>query len=202
LAVANYCDVQGHFPPAYVADENGRPLLSWRVLVLPYLDQKALFDQFDLTEPWDGPTNSRLLSQMPNTYRLHTIDDDNKTATNYVAVVGEKTMWSGAEGRPNGFSTDGSLNTLLVAEFVGRPIPWTKPEDLLFDEMDMTVDSDNGICSVLTPPAFLDAGGFVHYLPADTDQDTVRAWLTAQGGEPIGDLPRSSDGRLRPRKSL
>jgi hypothetical protein len=202
LAVVNYCDVHGHFPPAYVADENGRPLLSWRVLVLPYLSEQPLFDQFDLTEPWDGPTNAELLSQMPRTYRLHTIDDDNETATNYVAVVGEETMWSGAEGRPTDFATDGTSSTLLVAEFVGRPIPWTKPEDLLFDEMDMTVDSDNGICSVLTPPAFVTAGGFVKFLPAATDQKTVRALLTAQGGELIGELPKSKDGRLRPRKPL
>ncbi len=169
--------------------------------MLPFLDHQALFEQFDLTEPWNGPTNSKLLSQMPKTYRLHTIDDDHKSASNYVAVVGDETMWSGAEGRPVDFATDGTSNTLLIAEFVGRPIPWTKPEDLLFDEIDMTVDSDDGICSVLTPPAFVAADSMVHFLPPETDSETVRAWITAQGGEPIGQLPTSLDGRLRPRKS-
>jgi hypothetical protein len=168
LAVANYLEVYGHYPPAWIADENGNPLLSWRVLILPYLDGKKLYDQFDLTEPWDGPNNSKLLDQMPRTYRLHTIDDEHKTASNYVAVIGEETLWQGAEPRDLEFVKDGTANTLLIAEYVGHPIPWTKPEDLLFDELDLTVDSEKGICSVLTPPAFATADGMVRFLPKDT----------------------------------
>lgn len=203
LAVANYRDVHGHFPPAFVTAEDGKPLLSWRVLILPYLDQQSLYKQFDLTEPWDGPNNSKLLDQMPSVYRLHTIDDDHKTSTNYVAVVGEQTMWHGAEPRDSDFVTDGTSNTLLVAEYVGHPIPWTKPEDLLFDEIDLVVDSDSGICSVLTPPAFVTVAGSVHYLPHDTPPEKVRALLTAAGGEKLNyDFQSSPDGRLRLRKPL
>lgn len=200
LAVANYHDVHGHFPPAFVADKDGKPLLSWRVLILPYLDQQKLFEQFDLTEAWDGPNNSKLLDQMPSQYRLHTIDDEHETASNYVAVIGEETMWSGAEPRDYDFATDGRSYTLMVAEYVGHPIPWSKPEDLRFDEIDLTVDSDKGICSVLTPPAYLDVGGMIHFLPRDTPPETIRALLTAQGGEDIPmKFPTSVDGRLRRR---
>lgn len=201
MAVANYLDNHGHYPPAWIADENGKPLLSWRVLILPHVEEQALYDQFDLTESWDGPNNLKLLDRMPSNYRLHTIDDEHKTAANYVAVVGEETMWQGAEPRDRKFVSDGSSNTLMIAEFVGHPIPWTKPEDLQFDEMDFTVDSDKGICSVLTPPAFVSAAGMVQYMPQETATETVRAWLTAQGGEIVGSLPSSPDGRLRPRKT-
>ncbi|MBC8288783.1 MAG: DUF1559 domain-containing protein, partial [Planctomycetes bacterium] len=155
MAVANYLDNHGHYPPAWIADENGKPLLSWRVLILPHVEEQALYDQFDLTESWDGPNNLKLLDRMPSNYRLHTIDDEHKTAANYVAVVGEETMWQGAEPRDRKFVSDGSSNTLMIAEFVGHPIPWTKPEDLPFYERDFTVHSDQGICSVLTPPAFV-----------------------------------------------
>jgi hypothetical protein len=201
LAVANYTDNHGHFPPAYIADENGRPLLSWRILLLPFLDELDLYKQFDQTEPWDGPTNAPLLKQMPSTYRLHTIDDEHDTATNYVAIVGKDTMWSGAEGRESTFITDGSGKTLLIAEFVGRPIPWTKPEDLMFSEMDMIVDSDNGISSVLSPPAFVTVSGSVEYLPIETTEVSVRALLTARGGDQPGAFQKSNDGRQRPRKT-
>ena len=202
MAVANYLDSHGHYPPAWIADENGKPLLSWRVLILPYLEEQALYEQFDLTESWDGPNNSKLLDQMPRTYRLHTIKDEHETASNYVAVVGAKTLWQGAEPRDREFVKDGTSNTLMVAEYVGHPIPWTKPEDLLFDEIDLRVDSEKGICSVLTPPAFATVDGTVRYLPTDTSAETVGALLTAAGGEDVGDFdfPSTHDGRLRPRK--
>lgn len=206
MAVVSYLESHGHYPPAWIADETGKPLLSWRVLILPYLDGQLLYDQFDLTEPWDGPNNSRLLDQMPPSYRLHTIDDEYTTASNYVAVVGKQTMWQGAKPRDLEFLKDGTSNTLLVAEYVGHPIPWTKPEDLLFDRMDLSVDSDKGICSVLTPPAFVSADGLVRFLPTTTSPDKVRALLTAQADDndkvPSGikHFPSIHDGRLRPRK--
>ncbi|MFP6764592.1 MAG: DUF1559 domain-containing protein, partial [Planctomycetaceae bacterium] len=132
MAVANYVENNGHYPPAYVADANGRPLLSWRVLLLPWLDADELYRQFNLEEPWDGPTNLSLLKDMPQTFRLHTIDDAHDTSTNYVAITGKQTLWQGAEPRQPDFLTDEPGNTLLIAEFVGHPIPWSKPEDLQF----------------------------------------------------------------------
>jgi len=203
LAVANYLDVHDHYPPAWIADETGKPLLSWRVLILPYLDGLTLYEQFDLTEAWDGPNNSKLLDQMPRTYRLHTIRDEHKTASNYVAIVGESTLWQGAEPRDLEFVEDGTSNTLMVAEYIGHPIPWTKPEDLLFDEIDLTVDSEKGICSVLTPPAFATVDGMVRFLPTDSPPESVRALLTTNGGEKPADIdfPSIDDGRLRPRKN-
>lgn len=173
------------------------------MLLLPFLDQKSLYDEFRLNEPWDSPHNRQLLDRMPPTYRLHTRIDPSRNMTDYVAIVGEETPWPGSEPRSHEFISDGAANTILIAEFVGHDIPWTKPEDLMFDEMDMTVDSDKGICSILSPPAFVTADGIVGFLPVNTPRDTVRALLTAQGGETfnLNEIQKVSDGRLRPRKS-
>jgi type II secretory pathway pseudopilin PulG len=62
LALQNYRDDFGCFPPAYVADDAGKPMHSWRVLILPYMDRKEVYSQYNFNEPWDGPTNSRLNS--------------------------------------------------------------------------------------------------------------------------------------------
>lgn len=200
MAVANYHELHGHFPPAYIADKDGRPLLSWRVLVLPFLDQMPLYKQFELNEPWDSRANSGLLKHMPPTYRLHGRLDENSTTTDYVAIVGEETLWQGAEPRDWDFISDDPSETLLIAEFVGRPIPWTKPEDLLFDEIDLAVDSDEGICSILSPPAYVTADGLVRFLPRGTSKKAVRALLTARGNDQVGTLSQPADGRMRPRK--
>src|SRR4051812_10595310 len=68
IALHNYHADYGVFPPAYVADASGRPLHSWRVLILPYLEQKPLYNRYNFSEPWDGPNNRRLASQMPGVY--------------------------------------------------------------------------------------------------------------------------------------
>lgn len=122
--------------------------------------------------------------------------------TDYVAVVGEETLWPETKPRNYDSISDGSSHTLLIAEFVGHDIPWTKPEDLHFDRMDMQVDSDDGICSILSPPAFATADGIIRFLPVNTSEDTVRALLTAQGGESfdLDELRQARDGRLRPGK--
>ena len=62
MALHKYRQANGCFPPAYIADKNGKPMHSWRVLILPYLDQDALYKAYDFTEPWDGPTNKKLLA--------------------------------------------------------------------------------------------------------------------------------------------
>ena len=134
---------------------------------------------------------------MPQTFRLHTIDDAHDTSTNYVAITGKQTLWQGAEPRQPDFLTDEPGNTLLIAEFVGHPIPWSKPEDLQFDSMDLTVDSSKGICSVFSPPAFVAADGNVTMLPRSLTAEDVRSLLTAQGGEPGCQLEQVTDGRSR-----
>ena len=68
LALRSYHQDQGRFPPAVVYSPEGRPLYSWRVLILPYLEQKDLYDEFDLNEAWDSPHNRELLAKRPAVY--------------------------------------------------------------------------------------------------------------------------------------
>ena len=68
FAILTYQSAYGHFPPAYIADENGTPMHSWRVLILPFLEQRALYDQYDFDEPWNGPNNLKLANKMPYSF--------------------------------------------------------------------------------------------------------------------------------------
>ena len=99
VALLTYHDTYGSFPPAYIADDQGRPMHSWRVLILPYLEEKSLYDRYDFSEPWDGPDNSQLAAEMPKVYRCRSDSCSlSPTDTSYLAVVGDGTIWPGAKG--------------------------------------------------------------------------------------------------------
>ena len=132
FALQNYHDVYGTFPPAYIADEDGKPMHSWRVLILPFLDEAKRYDRYDFSQPWDGPTNRKLMSPIPYVYACPSADRTSaaaRQATSYVAVVGERTVWPGAEARSMREIADGTSNTILVVEASEFQIPWMKPED-------------------------------------------------------------------------
>lgn len=137
LAMHNYRDAHGTFPPTYIPDENGQPMHSWRVLILPFLDESALYSQYDFDEPWDGPNNSRLLSQMPVFYRCPS-SPDTATMTAYVAVVGENS--------PLGSGEPVASLTIIVAEATKANIPWMAPDDLSFEDFS-DINSPGGFSS-------------------------------------------------------
>ena len=130
LALHNYHDTYGTFPPAYVADEQGRPMYSWRVLILPQLGHAALYSQFDLSQPWDSPANRRVLEMMPDVYSCPTADQPAPSITHYAAPFGPNCVFIGAEPVALREITDGTANTVFVGEAVGANIPWTKPQDI------------------------------------------------------------------------
>src|SRR6185295_2767398 len=68
LAMHNYHDTNQRFPAAAIYDKQGKPLLSWRVAILPYLNQKQLYESFHLDEPWDSEHNRKLIPRMPAEY--------------------------------------------------------------------------------------------------------------------------------------
>ena len=70
LALLNYNDIFGCFPPAYTTDANGKPMHSWRVLILPFIEQQTLYKRYRFDEPWDGPNNSLLAKEMPSVFPL------------------------------------------------------------------------------------------------------------------------------------
>lgn len=144
LALYTYHEVYDTFPPAYVADENGRPMHSWRVLILPYIEEESLYEKYDFNEPWDGPHNSRLLTRMPFLYECPSAIRNRKEAssyTSYLAVVGPRTAWPGPVGRGLREFQDGVSNTILVVETNSSEVPWMKPYDPGLEDVIRTMTS-------------------------------------------------------------
>lgn len=109
---------------------------SWRVLILPYLGHTGLYRRYRFNEPWDGPTNSLLLDQMPDEYRCPSLYSGRSSATktSYLAVVGQYTMWPNDAARKLHEVTDGADDTLMVVESYSREVNWMQPRDINFSD--------------------------------------------------------------------
>lgn len=183
IAMQNYHDAYKTFPPAYVADAEGKPLHSWRVLILPFMDDprlKALYDQYDFNEPWNGPNNSNLAAKIGDVYTCPS-DPTKGVETNYVAVVGPETAWPGPTGMRIRDIIDGTSNTVQLVEVADAGIHWMEPRDLTFDEATVGTASSHhaGGFNVL----FCD--GSIHFLENDLSTAVLHDMLTARGGEVV-----------------
>jgi hypothetical protein len=130
LALRTYHDLFDVLPPAYVADANGRPMHSWRVLILPFLEQSPLYNRYNFSEPWDGPNNIKLLDSMPTVFDCPSrySKGAERNRTSYVAITGPGTLFPGTA--PAKFADDADGLTMMVAEVENVNIPWTAPTDL------------------------------------------------------------------------
>lgn len=190
LAFHNYHDTYGSFPPAVVYSPEGKPLYSWRVVILPFLGEETLYRQFKLDEPWDSPNNKPLLAQMP---KLYICPNPYKPyppfATHYEVFTNEPAcdlgspgaMFDvGAKSKPRRFTdiTDGTANTILMVEAI-HSVQWTKPEDLHYgpDLPLPTLGVESSTINILM------ADASVHAIPKDTDEKTLRALITYNGNE-------------------
>jgi len=193
LALHAYQQDFGRFPPAAVVDPAGRPLLSWRVLILPYMDRKDLYDEFRLDEPWDSPHNLKRLNADPYTYACPSHLLLKPGMTGYQAVVGPRTLFP-SDFRPVALSevTDGAEATVAVVE-ARRPVPWTKPDDLPFDAA-LAPDGLDRLHERFHA-AFVD--GSVRVLKPSLSPDVLRALLTRDGGETV-----SPDGNSHVRSAI
>ena len=127
----------GSFPPAFVAGDDGQPAHSWRVLLLPFIDQQTLYAKYSFAEPWNGPHNKKLAQQIPFLYSCPTAEFDTKVSgcCNYLAVVGTQTPWPNESSSSISQITDGSSrHTILLVEFPDQQIQWLEPRDLAYDE--------------------------------------------------------------------
>jgi RNA polymerase sigma factor (sigma-70 family) len=130
LALHNYNDTYKHLPPPAIYGKDGKALLSWRVAILPYLDQVKLYKQFKLNEPWDSPHNKKLLAKIPGIYAPVRGPSRVVGGTYYQAFVGKGAAFEpGKKLSIPGSFPDGISNTILVVE-AGKPVPWTRPQDL------------------------------------------------------------------------
>jgi uncharacterized protein DUF1559 len=153
IAMLNYQDVRKSVPPAFLTDASGKPLHSWRLLLLPYYCGMPLYDQYKFSEPWNGPNNSKLLAAMQWPYPCpnHAHDQDGIcTEANYFAVIGPETAWPGGTilqvptsrrdlpflvtSRLAPTISDGASNTIMLIEASDRHVQWMEPRDLSMDE--------------------------------------------------------------------
>lgn len=198
LALQNYHSTHGTFPPAYLTDRRGRPAHSWRVVILPFLGEDALYKRYSFQEPWNGPTNRLLAEQMPDAYRCPSSGRQSQQ-TSYLAVRGPRTMWPDGNCRNLAELNDPKDATLLVAEFEPTDVHWMAPEDTDFSQAVQLLsggDSERGVGHFhedyffVHPPFggnLLFADGSVRFHYYGLSQKLWTALLTIDDGRAIGD---------------
>lgn len=206
LALHNYHDSYGCFPPAAVIGPDGKPWHSWRVLLLPFFEAIDVYKQYDFAQPWDSPKNRAVVEKMPEVFRDPAREGPPDGFTDYAAIVGDDalfqpevvTMKSADDfpaclkaGKRIAFAsvTDGTSNTIAFATVdPGRKIPWTKPEDIVLDDAFPGIGDPAGLGAIHRVndrragiAAFAD--GSVQPINDAVDAETLRKFLTRSGGE-------------------
>ena len=135
IAMQDYHERYGHFPPAFLAGKDGKPAHSWRILLLEFLDSQT-FESYRFDEPWDGANNKKLVDKMPTCYACPA-DPESKAnrQTNYFVVVGPDTAFPGFDTVKLDDIKRPHAKTLLVVEAVHQGVSWMEPKDLSFAKM-------------------------------------------------------------------
>lgn len=182
LAMHNFHDTYKVFPYAAGLDAQGRPLLSWRVYLLPFIEQAPLYAQFKLNEPWDSPNNKPLIAKMPTTYAA-TGTKVEEGKTRLLLVTGPLTAYGGNSPPPLSSFRDGTSNTLLVVEAgADKAVEWTKPEDFVLNGANPLAGLGE-IANAGFTALFCD--GSVTTIPKTIPASAFRALCTNTGGEII-----------------
>jgi prepilin-type processing-associated H-X9-DG protein len=170
------------FPARAIFDKQGKPLLSWRVQILPYIDEGPLYEQFHLDEPWDSGHNRIGTDTVVKLYRNPRSKAPRATTT-YLAVCGKGLMFDGTVGRKVEDIRDGLSHTIMVVEANDeRAVPWTKPEDWDYDPDDPLAGLGNAHPGGFNA-AFADGSG--RFIGKSIDPKLFHAMLTIAGGEKI-----------------
>lgn len=185
LAMHNYHDTSKSFPPRATFSKDGKPLLSWRVAILPYLGEGELYSQFRQDEPWDSDHNKQLISKMPQAYVSPNVSPEKRAEgfTSYVGLVAPKSLFGSVEGVMIRQVRDGTSNTIAIVDANGdQAVPWTKPMDLPVDlkkPLENLIAKDKegfyaGICD-----------GSVRRIPNEIKPETLGYLIQIDDGHPI-----------------
>ena len=180
MALLAYEQEHGALPPAYTVDANGRPLHSWRTLILPYLDQE-LYQTIDLSKPWNDPANAKARETPVSIYRCPESVRPRNTTT-FLAIAGPNSCLVPGKPRRLAEITDSPSSTLMVIEAgEENAVPWMAP-----------VDADESLVLSLGPNAKLHhAGGMnagfvdgaVRFLKTNIRASVRHALMTISGND-------------------
>ena len=188
LALHNYHDVYGSFPPAVTYSADGQPMHSWRVLLLPYLDSSPMYSQYNRNEPWNSPGNLAVTANMPAVYACASNPNGPFSGnTSYVALDGPGSVMNSKQPARIRDIADGTTQTLMVVEAQNSGIHWTEPKDI-----DINVEGTPGPGGLSS----FHTGGFqgvlvdgsVRFISGSINPQTLKALLTIDGGETVGDF--------------
>jgi hypothetical protein len=188
LAMLIHEDAKRSLPSQAICDADGKPLLSWRVAVLPFLEEGGLYEQFRLDEPWDSEHNLKLVERMPAVYGDPAAPDlAARGLTTVQVVTGQGTAFIAPDKATGlGRISDGTSNTLAIVEAMpDHAVPWTKPDDIEFDPEQPLA----GVGNPQRPGGLFAVGmmdGSVRMFTLDIDPELFKALVTPSGGEPVG----------------
>jgi RNA polymerase sigma factor (sigma-70 family) len=183
LAMHNYHDANNAFPAAATYDANQKPLLSWRVHILPYLGERELYGKFHLRERWDSPHNKALIEKMPAIYAAGSAKLQKAGKTLFLAPIGEGTAIDRREPTSIADITDGTSNTIMIVTVQPQhAVEWTKPADWEFNEKKpfdkLTGKNGEGF-------RFSACDGAAHHWSKALTPEQLKAFLTKAGGEVV-----------------
>ena len=177
IALHNYHDAYDGFPPAYTTDAEGKPLHSWRTLILPFLDQKSLYDQIDLTKPWNDPANAEAYQTALGVFNCPSTDlPPNHTV--YLAVVTPNSPILPTKSRQISEITNGTSQTLLLIEVAAEhAVHWMAPQDVdeaivMSFRQATELHHKGGVHAVFV-------NGRVQFISSHIDGDRFRAMISA-----------------------
>jgi hypothetical protein len=193
LALHNYHDTNNNFPPANVCDKNGKALFSWRVEILPMLDNDSLYNALNKDEPWNSPNNIKQLNRTIPLYKCPSGGSENVDfSTNYIAIIGPGTAW-----REDGLVKltdlpDGGSHTVMALESINSGVHWAEPRDLTVEEAIEGLKTGKGLRISTAHPSVIQvllADGAVRSIPA---QMSISVWEKLLAGE-ITDIDNMDD---------
>lgn len=188
IALNEYCDTHGSYPPPIVYDDKGAPMHSWRTLILIELGYPSLYAQYNFDQPWDSEANSSLMMQCPREFVSPASNSQTGNESSYFLVIGKGTVFPKAG--PLGYKeiSDGPSETLLVVEAENSASEWTRPDDIAKSMLKSQIgvagkNSIGGNHAKGATAVFAD--GTPVWLPDDLDPLLLDAMISPDGGEPV-----------------
>ena len=187
LALHNYADQYGALPPAYTVDADGKPLHSWRTLILPFLEfeQNELYKKIDFSKPWNDPANTEAFKTTPYAYRCPS-ETLPPNYTSYLGIVGENACFHPTEPRSFSEITDSTSETLMVFEVAQEhAVHWMAPQDASKNIV-LNFGSNGKLAHSGGTQAAL-ADGSVRFISENVSPETLRALISIAGNEQVGE---------------